>query len=38
MRIAKIRNMLAKMWRKKNTPSLLVGLQGDKKILWKTTW
>ena len=29
--------MLARMWRKRNTPPLLVGLQ-DVQPLWKSVW
>jgi hypothetical protein len=29
--------MLVRMWRKRNTPSLLVGLQAGKS-LWKSVW
>jgi hypothetical protein len=29
--------MLVRMWRKRNTPPLLVGLQADT-ILWKSVW
>jgi hypothetical protein len=42
VRMAKIKNpreqqMLAKMWRKRNTPPLLVGLQVVQS-LWKSVW